>query len=1229
MSSEREALQGSYLNQLRDYHSDRGVLPERVLEDLKNEYYGDMLQPFMTAQHFTSLRSKIQKDNFLNFVRNELEQWPREIMHSLPNFIEDYIFNYKEVKEAKAESIVATFSLIQRKLITLVDDCSLVARCFTLLFVQATKLYSKYAYSPLLLLKNLHTYICNATNKRPQMKDFSKIQKQSQYQLQKARDLFNPVYIHSKTYLKECQDKLSSCWLDIIKNFWDGIVIPCLGQPPCQMAVVAVGYLGRGEMNIYSDIQFVIFTEINFPIKMDGKIKTEKEEERSLFCYVESFLWLLSFFIESIREEFGRCPGFSIDPQFSPIIEGRQFIFTPSMAMETHFKNVNLDIQSWFNDLRHFGMYNNCYICGSENGSLLRDEYNKKLTDWLNTPLDLCQPDNPMRECCIQVYDYFKIDYTTAITWREVLSLGHWWNPSLGTEIPSFSSPLSLSALSRPLLTFALTMSCYFEINSGQPLMIFQLLMDLYHTSIPYSFVSLLEQTYFILSKLRILYYSKYHSDTVQQSVFPVIDEEEWDHLRIITSLIEKIHLIFKEMKNHLGLGRPKELPISKKTLLEQLMTDYVEQQKEYLLKGLPDDHILMCIKDFPDCSGFHAFQEMRKIQFLESLLKLFTKDITPVQIISAKHGQQYLLSSVIEYLMDPSQSQPHESVLLKDGKFNNNWKKGSHIVFPLQVDTLEVYIKVMPECPGNGEAIDSLAMLLVGGGIAFSDLWLWKSGGETCIVLVSQSIPGISFGEALDKNPSLNIPHYLFSQQFLLNLFGRFEDCHPNNMIYEEQTQKLTLIDTERSFVESFHREANSMLVKTPIYCFDKMLHHIHPLMIERLLFIDPAKLVKKWVQNLLEKCKGYVTLSQTLTTDSLTERTKTIFPFVDPHIINDIFSRLCQIQTRILKQPKASHMDIFYLFDKRLGECYNEVFTVISTPLSRYLQVTKKTPNEKGIFKTNESFDTYSSHILQFSEQNDALPLINNNNITHWNLVEVKYISILEKLEECANQSIEDVLKLNNGVKYFKALPIYVQQRMVNGITWKSKCYNDQQRLLEFISQISKNFISLNLASCNIIDYKRLKTVCHDQIQELNLSDLLINSKMLEYVSKLQFLRKFRLKQFHSEKIKFPKPVFPSLIHFDLRNSDKLTNFELSAPKLEFLNVSNCKLLKDLKLNTPNLTFIGLDNCVALQPSNFWPGSESPQKLDSFSCKNTQSVREFLDNLLLKLRITACVGC
>jgi len=511
------------------------------------------------------------------------------------------------------------------------------------------------------------------------------------------------------------------------------------------------------------------------------------------------------------------------------------------------------------------------------------------------------------------------------------------------------------------------------------------------------------------------------------------------------------------------------------------------------------DFSLFSMVHDFPDRDGWRPSIFNQKIQWQDQLRSLIiaphryvldngissleNQIYPPVYITSPTQGCQMLKPELslklFQAIKSSETSKGRPRILLPHGDFNfeecQSFLPGSHLVFPIEFGGVKMHIKVNPDAPGIGAAVDLLSNLLVGIISPPAELWLWSCGAFNYPVLVVQTVEGQTFQEMIDPKSNLVDPvtefskleFDNFSQQVVFSMMSNPEDCLFQNVMVTEGNHIMT-IDTDRSFVP-IQSAAN---VKNVFFCLNQMESAVPKKTFENLGYLNPAKLLYKWTRrlhhfNMMYSCifkpamceayyMGDITQPHTGSAPSKNAPAKhccLLLPWIRQSTLDGIYEKLVYLKDAFAKREVHTHFDILHRLDFQVWYRYFKAFR-FSSCVERFAEACGDKTNKIGaVFQASTTVQEYMYSVgIDFKEKSAYDECFKNSSLL------VKAAQVLVDNQQKI-QSIHKELNMHALPTFtlFESVDEHLQQSVINGIIWLDHLAAWQE---SFLTRLSKYY-------------------------------------------------------------------------------------------------------------------------------------------------------------------------
>lgn len=526
------------------------------------------------------------------------------------------------------------------------------------------------------------------------------------------------------------------------------------------------------------------------------------------------------------------------------------------------------------------------------------------------------------------------------------------------------------------------------------------------------------------------------------------------------------------------------------------------------------------------------------------------------------------------------------------------------------------LHLKQYPELPGREIMVQLLAQRLFGFITPSVALWRFSKRAGRIMkrevaypVLASRSIEGKNLLEVIENPIELKLldKRSIFEAMILAMMINP-EDGRADNYIVQpfskgnKKSFRIISIDNDHAFVRpvAFEKSGtegrgSALQVKTILYCLDEMQEALPSEMVKQLLAHDPYKLLNGWLIELKVQQEKIDTLFNKAEKTELLRIQKVylniMFRF---SIIEDIYQKLCRLQTVLRENPKITLFGILRAVIPELWIRYASVFNTHNSPLERFNELTK------GAFETRVVKQAGKSQIYTMSTANAAQVLQMTKKIDDKETKEEEQedtaetaLSKFQKLyEEC--QAITEIAKeLQQGViERFKKLPSTHQEKILNGdeiLRLPGIDFNKMQDVKRPMVLSVLNDISLR-----VLKIKNFKTLTDNQLNTLLKRNKGLLVLSLEGCSKLtngaatiierncSNLEKLFIHGLNWSEV---RRSLPALRVLDVQNCQYLLFWEAALPSvIERLYFKNCEMLNRVGIYSSKLREIQFNHCPQL---------------------------------------------
>jgi len=634
-------------------------------------------------------------------------------------------------------------------------------------------------------------------------------------------------------------------------------------------------------------------------------------------------------------------------------------------------------------------------------------------------------------------------------------------------------------------------------------------------------------------------------------------------------------------------------------------------------------------LHDFPDDDGWRPAIHNQEILWRKQIATILCpptrllQDPPPIFITSPTQGCQMLDPRISKSLFCELGARP--PILLKNGDFNfqgcTNMLPGLHLVFPIEKDGVKMHIKVSPDAPGIGAAVDLLSTLIVGRVSPPSELWLWSCGGFEYPVLAIQTVEGVSFQDLVKKTNFEKLEFDNFSEQVVFSMISNPEDCLFQNVMLSGKT--ITIIDTERSFVPSLDHDTK---VKNVFFCMNQMTQTVSRKTQEYLCYLNPGKVLYEWARKLeilnslytnifRQMCEYYA--DPTAVKKNTPGARCLILPWIKQTTLNVIYDKLVFLQEAFEKREIQTHMDILYRLDFKLWHHYLQAFGKRDA-CERFLEAGGgRIKVVKGVFVTTTTLDEYLHNTMGLTTP--AHTVVKTCTKSAVTLREAAtailgYQNTIQAIHE------EISVEPSNVTDTFGSVAFCLQQRVINGVVWSDHMTSWQHSFFQRLGRESATYKRLSFKNSVITD-DQLKGILvkNPHLLFLDITNCpALTAKTFQSLSRFPNLEKLVSSTSPASAIEYgmglrerfidwfaPRALSfitlqqcpsltkflwssPALKHCDLSGCTKLTEVNLVAEGLTRLVLADCPALIDLKITSNQLPYMNLKACLQLQYFN-----------------------------------------
>ncbi len=284
------------------------------------------------------------------------------------------------------------------------------------------------------------------------------------------------------------------------------------------------------------------------------------------------------------------------------------------------------------------------------------------------------------------------------------------------------------------------------------------------------------------------------------------------------------------------------------------------------------------------------------------------------------------------------------------------------------------IHLKEYPEFFGREVMVHHLAKHLFGFITPPVSLWrlnklegFWTKSKKGYPVLASRLIAGGTLRDAIDYHPHqlTQLDKQSVSEAIVLAMMINSEDGRADQYMLEPYSlgsvikYRIVSIDNERAFVRPIALDANGreiagpagLQVKNILFCLDEMLEPLHERVIEKILAIDPYKLLTSWLED-LKKEQDTISGTKSPMKAALfneTERKDLAAIGVNldlvfmPSLVIDIYQKLIRLQTALKRDPLVTGLDLLHAALPNLAIRYRKAFREQNTVDARFRLLTQ----------------------------------------------------------------------------------------------------------------------------------------------------------------------------------------------------------------------------------------------------------------------------------------------
>jgi hypothetical protein len=578
----------------------------------------------------------------------------------------------------------------------------------------------------------------------------------------------------------------------------------------------------------------------------------------------------------------------------------------------------------------------------------------------------------------------------------------------------------------------------------------------------------------------------------------------------------------------------------------------------------------------------------------------------------------------------------------------------GRHLVFPLDLrigqQSVAIHIKFFPEMPGMEYAAGCLARLLVGWGAPYVQLARLVDGNKAYPVLLSQTIAGDLLSDVLKQSDANEFQKKLdrrrYGQRLLLSLLLNQEDAKPSNFIAVADSASagntqygLFCIDNDRSFFQAVAEENGQIvpIVKDMTYCFETMHEPLLPLVCVDALFIEPLRLLQRWLETLEtfnrqvaqlfrddEVEKLFPKKNPNLKLLTAKEAVKeSILPIVlREQVSADLFVKMVRIQHYLRKYPQATGYELLRHVEPYLSKYYGNLLRYYPQIDARFQQGFARLYSEKKDKRgTQQTLKTAFATLQTF----------HGKPVDSQTFLERRKVSIKEALTElsCAFdrqhtwESVYEKLQkgLPEGLSDFARLPDhYLRSKIVNQLDFSTLSSEFEKAFWDVVLPLKIPFQKL------VLKHSRIESVQFNALlqamPELRLLHLEDCQKLGDnfiglvaqycpilaklWLSQLPFSvidnRQSFIRQLFTPEGAKASGVFEELRYLSIRQCDALSEVYVRAPALTHVEVQACPQFLKGSLNSASLREVKLSNAPLLTQTALSRWVQEASKLKVF---------------------------
>lgn len=565
--------------------------------------------------------------------------------------------------------------------------------------------------------------------------------------------------------------------------------------------------------------------------------------------------------------------------------------------------------------------------------------------------------------------------------------------------------------------------------------------------------------------------------------------------------------------------------------------------------------------------------------------------NLYPVDVvIEQRIERRFIKSSVMSKLFTI------ENGVVKGIKKDNRY--GRRAVAFVEHEGQKMHAKSHPEIFATEEGVKLLWRLLFSqGGIAESGvLRFFDQTGKPYPVLISRHIEGENLQNVVQDLSKMKavgnaFDEQRFSEGLVMTMLTNPEDDKPDNKILryfinQAGIKKLEIvgIDNDHAFVFPIVREEGHRIlqVKTIIACFDQMREPLHPAVRKIILSLNPAELLKTWLEMLAKRQELYDQLfpeeERQRFFNNKEQPTLTRMP-LPIGMTAHMFSTLITMQKVLKENPEIAQIDFLVKVEPSFV-AYKYILDTVDNPGARFRMLFGNQYSELILdrFETKKT----GKHILQSSNIPDKAMIANS--------IDYGPKQALKELQDTLHetqilQNVKQELLKGELQSFTKLLLSSSRQAILKDIVFKNLTTDLRIKILKSLKHVSLEYLDIH--GCEDIDINLLKPIFENSpnILAIDISGCTkLKADALEIIAKnCEALKKLNLDELHWDAISLKdKPLgFPSLQQLSIRKCTNLRKISLKAPRLKKLIISDALMLEEIDIQGQTLKAISFDNC------------------------------------------------